>query len=246
MFSDDTQINKLKGSAAIGHVRYATSGSGSVDNIQPFLFRFYDGDVALAHNGNLTNGRSIRRTLEENGGIYHSNSDTEVLMHLIRRSEKPTFVEQLKEALNTVHGGFAYMLMKDDCMIGALDPNGFRPLSLGQMTNGAYVLASETCALDIVSAQFIRDIQPGEIIIINDDGYHIETYTDQTQKAICSMEFIYFARPDSNIYGINVHSARKRAGARLAQEAPVEADMVAVCCSGLCGGKRFAERNGFG
>ena len=245
VFSDDTQINKLKGSAAIGHVRYATSGSGSVDNIQPFLFRFYDGDVALAHNGNLTNGRSIRRTLEENGGIYHSNSDTEVLMHLIRRSEKPTFVEQLKEALNTVHGGFAYMLMKDDCMIGALDPNGFRPLSLGQMTNGAYVLASETCALDIVSAQFIRDIQPGEIIIINDDGYHIETYTDQTQKAICSMEFIYFARPDSNIYGINVHSARKRAGARLAQEAPVEADMViGVPNSSLSAAAGYAEESG--
>lgn len=245
VFNDDKTINRLKGSAAIGHVRYATSGSGSVDNIQPFLFSFYDGDVALAHNGNLTNGRKLRRELEAHGGIYHSNSDTEVLMHLIRHSTEETFIGKLKEALNTVRGGFAYLLMKDDCMIGALDPNGFRPLSLGQMTNGAYVLASETCALDIVGAKLVRNIEPGEIIIVNDAGYTIEKYTDKTQKAICSMEFIYFARPDSDIYGINVHSARKRAGARLAQEAPVDADMViGVPNSSLSAAAGYAEESG--
>ena len=125
-----------------------------------------------------------------------------------------------------MHGGFAYLIMTENEMIGALDPNGFRPLSLGRMSNGAYVLASETCALDVVGAERIRDIQPGEMIVINDEGYRIITYTSNTQLSICSMEFIYFARPDSDIYGVNVHSARKRMGARLAQEAPVDADMV--------------------
>ena len=226
VFSDEREIQRLRGDRAIGHVRYATAGSGSTDNIQPFIFRFSDGDMALAHNGNLTNCPTLRRELESQGAIFRSNSDTEVLMHLIRRSEQPTFVDKLKEALNTVHGGFAYLLMTENAMIGALDPNGFRPLSLGRMTNGAYVLASETCALDIVGAELVRDIRPGEIVVVDDDGYRIDTYTDQTQLAICSMEFIYFARPDSNIYGVNVHSARKRMGARLAQESPVDADMV--------------------
>ena len=240
--SDEREIQRLRGDRAIGHVRYATAGSGSTDNIQPFIFRFSDGDMALAHNGNLTNCPTLRRELESQGAIFRSNSDTEVLMHLIRRSEQPTFVDKLKEALNTVHGGFAYLLMTENAMIGALDPNGFRPLSLGRMTNGAYVLASETCALDIVGAELVRDIRPGEIVVVDDDGYRIDTYTDQTQLAICSMEFNYFARPDSNIYGVNVHSARKRMGARLAQESPVDADMViAVPNSSLSAASGYSE-----
>lgn len=245
VFSNEQVMERLTGNCAIGHVRYATAGSGSVDNIQPFLFRFHDGDVALAHNGNLTNCTSLRNSLEDNGAIFHSNSDTEILMHLIRRSNKPTFMEGLKEALRTVHGGFAYLLLTQDALIGATDPNGFRPLSLGRMQNGAYVLASETCALDIVSAEFIRDIEPGEIIVINDEGYRIEHYTDHVQHAVCSMEFIYFARPDSNIYGINVHSARKRMGIRLAKESPVDADMViGVPNSSLSAAAGFAEATG--
>lgn len=245
VFRDENEIKRLKGRAAIGHVRYATAGSGSVDNIQPFLFRFADGDMALGHNGNLTNCRQLRTQLEAQGAIFHSNSDTEVLMHLLRRSKASTFLEQLKEALNTVHGGFAYLLMTPTAMIGALDPNGFRPLSLGQMANGAYVLASETCALDVVGAQLVRDIRPGEIVIVDDNGYRIERYTDKTQLAICSMEFIYFARPDSNIYGINVHSARKRMGARLAKEAPADADMVvAVPNSSLSAASGYSEAAG--
>lgn len=174
VFSNEQVMDRLTGNRAIGHVRYATAGSGSVDNIQPFLFRFHDGDVALAHNGNLTNCTSLRNSLEDKGSIFHSNSDTEILMHLIRHSSKATFMDRLKEALQTVHGGFAYLLLTQDALIGATDPNGFRPLSLGRMKNGAYVLASETCALDIVRAEFIRDIEPGEIIVINDDGYTIE------------------------------------------------------------------------
>ena len=245
VFSNEKVMDRLTGNRAIGHVRYATAGSGSVDNIQPFLFRFHDGDVALAHNGNLTNCTSLRNSLEDEGAIFHSNSDTEILMHLIRHSSKATFMDRLKEALQTVHGGFAYLLLTQDALIGATDPNGFRPLSLGRMKNGAYVLASETCALDIVRAEFIRDIEPGEIIVINDDGYTIEQYTKHVQHAVCSMEFIYFARPDSNIYGINVHSVRKRMGARLAKESPVDADMViGVPNSSLSAAAGYAETSG--
>ena len=235
VFGDEREIERLKGNCAIGHVRYATAGSGTTDNIQPFIFRFHDGDVALCHNGNLTNCPSLRRKLEDEGAIFHSNSDTEVLMHLIRRSMQRTFMDKLKEALNTVHGGFAYLLMTEDAMIGALDPNGFRPLSL----------ASETCALDVVGAELVRNIRPGEIVVVNDHGYKIVQYTNNTQLAICSMEYIYFARPDSDIYGVNVHSARKRMGARLAAESPVEADMViGVPNSSLSAASGYAEAAG--
>ncbi|MGX7162710.1 amidophosphoribosyltransferase [Enterococcus massiliensis] len=245
VFRDDRQLACLEGERAIGHVRYATAGNGSVDNIQPFLFKFYDCQIGLAHNGNLTNARSLRTDLEANGAIFHSNSDTELLMHLLRRSKQTTFLEQLKEALNQVKGGFAYLLIKEDCLIAALDPNGFRPLAIGQMKNGAYVVASETCALEVISASFVRDVQPGEIVTINDQGIHITTYTTETQPAICAMEYIYFARPDSNIAGVNVHTARKNMGRRLAKEAPVEADMViGVPNSSLSAASGYAEASG--
>lgn len=245
VFANEDIMKKLTGNSAIGHVRYATAGSGSVENIQPFLFCFHDGDVALGHNGNLTNCTTLRNKLEDEGAIFHSNSDTEVLMHLIRRSNKTSFMDKLKDALQIVHGGFAYLLLTEKELIGVTDPNGFRPLSLGRMSNGAYVLASETCALDIVRAEFIRDIEPGEIIVINDDGYTIEQYTKHVQHAVCSMEFIYFACPDSNIYGINVHSVRKRMGARLAKESPVDADMViGVPNSSLSAAAGYAETSG--
>lgn len=245
VFKDDRQLAQLKGNAAIGHVRYATAGNGSVDNIQPFLFKFYDCSVGLAHNGNLTNACSLRTELERDGAIFHSNSDTEILMHLIRRSKKETWLDQLKEALNQVKGGFAYILMREDCMIAALDANGFRPLAIGKMKNGAYVVASETCALEVSGAEFVRDVQPGEIIIINDDGVKIEHFTTDTQHAICSMEYVYFARPDSNIAGVNVHTARKNMGRNLAKEAPVAADMViGVPNSSLSAASGYAEASG--
>lgn len=152
-----------------------------MDNIQPFLFKFYDQSIGLAHNGNLTNAHSLRKSLEKNGAIFHSNSDTEILMHLIRRSEKTTLLDKLKEALNQVKGGFAYLLLTEDAMIAALDPNGFRPLAIGQMKNGAYVVASETCALEVIGARFVQDVRPGEVVIIDDSGYTIDTYTDDTQ-----------------------------------------------------------------
>lgn len=245
VFKEDKCLAQLKGNAAIGHVRYATAGSGSIENIQPFLFNFYDGQISLAHNGNLTNAKSLRRELEQQGAIFHSSSDTEILMHLIRRSTKETFLDQLKEALNQVHGGFAYILMTEEGIFAALDPNGFRPLSIGQMKNGAYVVASETCALEVVGAEFVQDVKPGEIIIINDDGLKVDYFTKDTQMAICSMEYIYFARPDSNIAGVNVHTARKNMGKRLAKEAPVEADMVVgVPNSSLSAASGYAEASG--
>lgn len=245
VFSDERVLQRLTGDAAIGHVRYATAGNGSVDNIQPFLFKFFDQQIGLAHNGNLTNAKSLRKSLEKAGAIFHSNSDTEILMHLIRRSEEPLFMDRVKEALNQVKGGFAYLLLTKNAMIAALDPNGFRPLSIGKMVNGAYVVASETCALEVIGAEFIRDVRPGEVVIIDDAGIQIEQYTQEVQPAICSMEFIYFARPDSNIAGVNVHRARKNMGRRLAQEAPIEADMViGVPNSSLSAASGYAEASG--
>ena len=202
VFRDPANLDKLTGTAAIGHVRYATAGEASVDNIQPFLFKFYDNQFGLAHNGNLTNAESLRRELEKNGAIFNSTSDSEILAHLIRRSHNPSFMGKVKEALNTVKGGFAYLLMLEDKLIAALDPNGFRPLSIGKMANGAIVVSSETCAFEVVGAEWIRDVNPGEVVIIDDNGITYDTYTTDTQLAVCSMEYIYFARPDSNIRGV--------------------------------------------
>ena len=245
VFRDPANLDKLTGKAAIGHVRYATAGEASVDNIQPFMFKFHDGQLGLAHNGNLTNAVSLRRELEKNGAIFSSTSDSEILAHLIRRSHNPSFMGKVKEALNTVKGGFAYLLMIEDKLIAALDPNGFRPLSIGKMANGAIVVSSETCAFEVVGAEWIRDVNPGEVVIIDDNGITYDNYTTDTQLAVCSMEYIYFARPDSNIRGVNVHTARKRMGAQLAREFKHEADIVVgVPNSSLSAAMGFAEESG--
>ena len=209
------------------------------------MFKFYDNQFGLAHNGNLTNAESLRRELEKNGAIFNSTSDSEILAHLIRRSHNPSFMGKVKEALNTVKGGFAYLLMLEDKLIAALDPNGFRPLSIGKMANGAIVVSSETCAFEVVGAEWIRDVNPGEVVIIDDNGITYDTYTTDTQLAVCSMEYIYFARPDSNIQGVNVHTARKRMGAQLAREFKHEADIVVgVPNSSLSAAMGFAEESG--
>ena len=245
VFRNPLNLEKLTGSSAIGHVRYATAGEASVDNIQPFLFRFQDTQFGLAHNGNLTNAQSLKSELEKNGAIFSSTSDSEILAHLIRRSHNPSFMGKIKEALNTVKGGFAYLMLSEDKLIAALDPNGFRPLSIGKMSNGALVVSSETCAFEVIGAEWIRDVHPGELVIFDENGITYDRYTDDTQLAICSMEYIYFARPDSNIQGVNVHTARKRMGAQLAREFKNQADIVVgVPNSSLSAAMGFAEESG--
>ncbi|SEM42182.1 amidophosphoribosyltransferase [Ligilactobacillus sp. WC1T17] len=247
VFSNPADLDRLVGDSAIGHVRYGTSGNNSLANVQPFLFRFFDGDVGLAHNGNLTNAVTLRRQLEAQGAVFQSTSDTEMLIHLIRQKRGMGFVDALKVSLNETKGGFAFLLLRKDALYAALDPNGFRPLVVGQMDSGAYVVCSETCALDAVGAKFVRDVQPGELIIIDKDGMKIDHYTTDTQLAICSMEYIYFARPDSIIHGVTVHSARKKMGALLAKEqpAPKNADMViGVPNSSLSAASGYAEAAG--
>lgn len=245
VFKNPADLEKLTGHAAIGHVRYATAGSASINNIQPFLYNFTDEQFGLCHNGNLTNALSLKKELEDQGAIFNASSDTEILMHLIRRSHNPEFLGKVREALNTVKGGFAYLLMTEDKLIAALDPNGFRPLSIGQMANGAWVVSSETCAFEVVGAKWVRDVKPGELVIIDDNGIRYDTYTTDTQLAICSMEYVYFARPDSDIYGVNVHTARKNMGKRLAQEFQHEADIVVgVPNSSLSAAMGFAEESG--
>lgn len=245
VFANPQDLDRLEGTSAIGHVRYGTSGNNSIANVQPFLFHFHDGDVALAHNGNLTNAKSLKQKLEDEGAVFQSNSDTEILIHLIRQKQDFDFIDALKASLNEVHGGFAFVILRKDQLIAALDPNGFRPLCIGRLSDGGYVVASETCALDMVGAEFVRDVLPGELVIIDENGLRIEHFTTDTELAICSMEYIYFARPDSIIHGVTVHNARKRMGKLLAKEQPVNCDMViGVPNSSLSAASGFAEEAG--
>lgn len=245
VFANPQDLDRLEGTSAIGHVRYGTSGNNSIANVQPFLFHFHDGDVALAHNGNLTNAKSLKQKLEDEGAVFQSNSDTEILIHLIRQKQDLDFIDALKASLNEIHGGFAFVILRKDQLIAALDPNGFRPLCIGRLSDGGYVVASETCALDMVGAEFVRDVLPGELVIIDENGLRIEHFTTDTELAICSMEYIYFARPDSIIHGVTVHNARKRMGKLLAKEQPVDCDMViGVPNSSLSAASGFAEEAG--
>ncbi|KRK43925.1 amidophosphoribosyltransferase [Companilactobacillus crustorum] len=245
VFSKKENLNSLVGNSAIGHVRYSTAGENKIENVQPLLFDFTDSQIALAHNGNLTNAVTLKKELEEKGHIFKSSSDSEVLVHLIKCSNAPTFHEKMIEALNKIQGGFVYILLTKNAMIVALDSHGFRPLSIGKLENGGYVVASETCALDAVGASLIRNVQPGELITISNKGMEIDHWTTDTKLAICSMEFIYFARPDSDILGINVHSARKRMGANLAKESPAPGDIVVgVPNSSLSAASGYAEASG--
>lgn len=245
VFSEEI-LSGLKGTGAIGHVRYTTAGKNDMANVQPFLFHTADTtkSLAMCHNGNLVNAPSLRKELEKQGSIFQSGSDTEVLAHLIKKSDRPTFTECLKEALNKIKGGFAYIVFTQNELVAAQDPNGFRPLSIGKLGD-SYIVASETCVFDTIGAEFLRDVQPGEMIIINDDGLRSEYYTKSTSLAICSMEYIYFARPDSDIAGVNVHTARKNMGKILAKESPVNAQVVcAVPDSGISAAMGYAEVSG--
>jgi amidophosphoribosyltransferase len=216
---------KLSGTQAVGHTRYSTTGGSIVRNIQPMFADLAGGGIAIAHNGNLTNARTLRSELVRDGAIFQSTSDTEVIIHLIARSRFGPIVDRLVDALAQVEGAYSLVALTSKKLIGVRDPYGVRPLVLGDL-DGAPIFASETCALDIIGAQFVRDVQPGEIVVATKDG--IETYRPfATQRErFCIFEYVYFARPDSTVEGRSVYEARKRIGEELAHEAPVRADMV--------------------
>ncbi|CAM3861251.1 amidophosphoribosyltransferase [Aeromicrobium ponti] len=218
-------MKELEGKAAIGHVRYATAGGGGYENVQPLLFNSQSGSLALCHNGNLVNATALKHQLEGQGSIFQTSSDTEVLAHLIKRAGFSSLKERVKNALSMIKGAYAFLIMTETELMVALDPNGMRPLSLGKI-GGAYAVASETCAFDVVGAEFIRDILPGELLIIDDNGFRSEMFAMASNIAMCTMEYVYFSRPDSNINGINVHTARKNLGKQLALEVPIEGDVV--------------------
>ncbi|OEF99475.1 amidophosphoribosyltransferase [Vulcanibacillus modesticaldus] len=238
------QLNKLQGFNGIGHVRYSTSGESSLQNAQPLVFKYRGGELAIATNGNLVNAVQIRHQLERQGSIFQTTSDTEVIAHLIARSMYEEIEEAVKEALGVIKGAYALLIMTNDKLIVALDPNGLRPLALGKLEEG-YVISSETAAFDVIGATYLRDIEPGEFLVLEKGDLRAERFTVRTRRATCSFEYIYFARPDSDINGINVHLARKRLGKRLAEEHPVEADVVTgVPDSSISAAIGFAERAG--
>ncbi len=237
-------LEKFRGHIAIGHTRYTTAGSSKIENAQPLFFRYAHGSMAVAHNGNLVNAAPMRKQLEAMGSIFQTTSDTEVIAHLIARAKAKDLPGAVKEALQHIKGAYALLVMNEKQLVIALDPNGLRPLSLGRLGD-AVCVASETCAFDIIGATYWRDVQPGELIVVDESGVHSSTFAEKTQRSICTFEYIYFARPDSDIDGINVHMARKRLGKQLALEAPVKADVVTgVPDSSISAAIGFAEATG--
>ena len=244
---DESKVSSLPGSMAIGHVRYSTTGGGGIENVQPFLFRHNTGDFSLAHNGNLVNSAQLRKYLEDRGSLFQSSSDSEILAHLIKKDaidrRKPRIFAIL-EALNMIEGAFAFLIMTKNRIYACRDKYGLRPLSLAKLGEG-YVISSETCAFDTIGAEFIRDIEPGEVITVDHHGIRSRQYSEYKRHAMCAMEYIYFARPDSDIEGCNVHSFRKETGRLLAREAPADADIVVgVPASSLSAAMGYAEESG--
>ena len=237
-------LDALKGHVAIGHNRYSTTGLSEVRNIQPFLTELAFGQFAIAHNGNLTNAGRLRASLVETGSLFQSTTDTEIIIHLTARSHHNDPIERLKEALMQVSGAYALVSIIDDKLIGVRDPLGIRPLILGQVGD-AYILASETCALDIIGAEYIRDLAPGELVVIDKSGISSQMITTEKQSRFCIFEYIYFARPDSTLEGRSVYQARKAIGAELAKETAVQADLVIpVPDSGVPAALGYAQASG--
>jgi amidophosphoribosyltransferase len=222
---DPETLSQINGSAAVGHVRYSTSGSSSIENAQPFVSRFKLGSIAVAHNGTLTNADVVRELLEDAGIGFTSSSDSEVIVNLIAKNYKKGLEKALTDTIKFIKGSYALVVLTDDALVGARDPNGIRPLCLGKLDDG-WILASESCAIDAVGGEFVRDIEPGELIIINQDQVLSFTYSEKTRRAVCAFEYVYFARPDSVIDAVDVYGARIRAGEILARESAVHADLV--------------------
>ncbi|HLS20720.1 MAG TPA: amidophosphoribosyltransferase [Bacillota bacterium] len=219
------QFDKITGQAAIGHVRNANEGEESVEYVQPMLFRSQSGSMALAHNGNVMNAYELRSQLENSGSILQTTAHTEILAHLIKRNSKQVTEESLVSALQQLVGAYAFLILTEDKMYVALDSHGIRPLSVGRLGD-AYVVSSETCAFNIIGATFEREVLPGELLTISEDGIESTRFALREQRKMCAMEYVYFSRPDSDLNYVNVHAARKRTGYELAKEAPVDADVV--------------------
>ncbi|MCR8644542.1 amidophosphoribosyltransferase [Paenibacillus sp. N1-5-1-14] len=241
---NNTNLPSLIGTSAISHVRYSTAGESKLANAQPLVFKYREGDLAIATNGNLVNAKQIRRKLEKMGSIFQTSSDTEVVAHLIARSEHDEIEDAVKDALSQVVGAYAFLILTKDKLIAALDPHGLRPFVIGRLGD-AYLFASETCAFEAVGGHYVRDVLPGELLVLDRNGLHEDRFADRQKRAICSMEYIYFARPDSDMNEINVHTARKRMGKQLAREAFVDADIITgVPDSSTSAAIGYAEQTG--
>ena len=241
---DPIRILKLPGPLAIGHNRYSTAGKSELVNAQPCMINYSAGSLALAHNGNLVNAHAIRKGLGSKGAIFQSTNDSEVIVHLMAQSKAETFVDQAAEALRQVSGAYSLVLMTKTELVAARDPHGFRPLCLGKL-DGAYIVASETCVMDLIEAEFIREVEPGELILINDQGIQSFFPFKKVETKHCVFEHIYFARPDSFIFGEHVYTARKNMGRAMAQESPADVDLIVpVPDSGVVSAMGFAEESG--
>ena len=248
IFKEDI-IKNLKGSSAIGHNRYSTTGQSNLKNAQPFVVEYADGPIAVAHNGNLVNAQSLRAELEAYGSIFQSTSDTEVFIHLIATSREKTLMGRLVDSLSRVSGAYSLLFLTLDRMVAARDPRGFRPLVVGKFRNAAngdgYVVTSETCVLDLIEAEYLREVEPGEILTFGPEGMESLKPFPPIPHAKCIFEYIYFSRPDSNIYGRNVYQIRKELGRQLARESAVEADLVTpVPDSGVPAALGYAQESG--
>ncbi|MBX3458458.1 MAG: amidophosphoribosyltransferase [Planctomycetes bacterium] len=243
VFSDGF-FDKFNSRFAIGHTRYSTAGSSNVRNAQPITVDYSGGQISVAHNGNLSNGWQLRRELEEQGSIFQTTSDSEVVLHLLARPEIKNSENPIAAALARMQGAFSFVFLTNDAIYATRDPQGFRPLALGKLGD-AHVLASETCAFDMLGIEYVRDIKPGELLRIDHDGLHSRQWCEPQRHAHCIFEHVYFARPDSRVFGINVHLARKEMGKQLARESHVPADIVVpVPDSGTSAAQGYAEQVG--
>ena len=241
---DEATISRLAGMSAVGHVRYSTAGESGIKNAQPILIDCAHGEIAICHNGNLVNAQELREQLVADGSIFQTTSDTEVLLHLYAKSKAPTAEQALVESVTQAKGAFSLVLLTKDRLIAVRDPHGFRPLTLGKLGD-SYIVCSETCALDLIDAEWIRDIEPGEVFIVGPDGAKSLHPFGPARKAHCIFEHVYFSRPDSYVFGQSVNEVRTQLGRRLAAEQPVPADVVVpIPDSGVCAATGFAEAAG--
>jgi amidophosphoribosyltransferase len=251
IFSNEEVLRKLPGSLAIGHNRYSTTGDSALLNAQPIRVDCNKGMIALAHNGNLVNALDIRTRLEKAGSIFQTTSDTEVIVHLIAQSREQTLPDAIADSLRRIEGAFSLVIMTRDRVFAARDPRGFRPLSLGKIPasdvnrTDTYVFASESCAFDLIGAEYVRDVKPGELVVVGPEGMHSRFYSEARKQSSCIFEHVYFSRPDSKVFGQSVQVSREALGRQLAREAPVDADIVVpVPDSGVTAALGYAAESG--